>query len=340
MKKLFFFPLAIFVAIGFANAQKVALHSASGVQFFNSVTALQSAYTVAQAGDTIYLPGGSFTPPANFEKQLTIFGAGHYVDSALATGKTFINGNVQLRENADNFYIEGVEVTGNLVLYNNESVNGVTVKRCKINGQFNVVGNLSHPSDNLSFTGNVIVGRINLENAQNVLLSNNIIQNTFQSSNGNLINNNIVLGYIWGYSMDYLFSGNNNALNNNIFIWDGYNADVSGQGNVFNNNLYVELTPNYGTSPIASGNYVGILQANIFLNQTGTAFDYAHDYHLQNPSTYLGTDATQVGIYGGTFPYKEGAVPSNPHFVSKIIAPATDENGMLNVQIKVSAQNN
>ena len=338
MKKTILILVSIAVVMT-VNAQTIALHSSTGVQLFSGNTALSDAYTAAQNNDTLYLQGGSFTPPAKFDKQLMIFGAGHYVDSTLVTGKTFINGNFTLSENADLFYLEGVEVTGNIAFTANHSVNNVVIKRCKINGQFNVTGDLSNPTTNLSLIGNVLMQRINLENIQTSLISNNIIVNTFIYSNGNLINNNIVLGYIYGSSMDYLFFGNNNKLNNNIIIWAGYNANVNGSGNMYNNNLYVEPDPNYGTAYSAAGNYTNIPQSAIFINQTGVTFNYAHDYHLQSPSTYLGTDGTQVGIYGGTFPYKEGAVPSNPHFQLKNIAPTTDANGNLQIQIQVGAQN-
>ncbi len=320
------------------NAQTIALHSSTGVQIFKGNTALANAYTASQSGDTLYLSGHTFTPPASFDKQLMIFGAGHYVDSTLATGKTFINGNVTLNENADLFYLEGVEITGNFTISTNHSVNNVIIKRCKINGTFNALGDLSNPTSNLSLIGNVLMNRLNLENIQNSLLSNNIISNTFQGSNGNMISNNIIMGFIWGSSMDYLFFGSNNTLNNNIILWEGYNANVGGSGNIFNNNLYVEPTPDYGATATSIGNYTGILQSAIFVNQTGNAFDYAHDYHLQAPTSYLGTDGTEVGIYGGTFPYKEGAVPHNPHIQLKNIAPTTDANGDLQIQIQVGAQ--
>ena len=319
------------------NAQNIALHSLTGVQIIKGNTALATAYTQAQNGDTLYLSGGSFTPPAVFDKQITIFGAGHYVDSTIATGKTFINGNITLSENADLFYLEGVEITGNFTISTGHSVNNVVITRCKINGTFNVLGNLSNPTANLSLIGNVLMNRINLENVQNSILSNNIISNTFQSSNGNLISNNIIMGFIWGSSMDYLFFGSNNILNNNIILWEGYNANINGSGNVFNNNLYVEPTPDYGIAATSFANYTGILQTAIFVNQTGTVFNYAHDYHLQTPSTFLGTDGSEVGIYGGTFPYKEGAVPSTPHIIRHSVEPSTSD-GMLNVKIKASAQ--
>ena len=334
----------LFILVAFAisitaNAQQVALHSTGGTQIFKGNTALNLAYTAAQNGDTLYLSGGALTPPANFDKGLNIFGAGHYEDSTQATGKTFINGNVILNENADLFYLEGVEITGNFTISTDNSVNNVIIKRCKVNGTFSALGNLSNPTSNLSLIGNVLISRINLQNIQNSILSNNIIVNTFQNSNGNLISNNIIMGYIWGSSMDYLFTGNNNTLNNNIILWDGYYADASGSGNVFNNNLYVEPTPNYGTGATSNGNYVGVNRDNIFVNQTGAAFNYSHNYHLQAPTTYLGNDGSQISIYGGTFPYKEGAVPLNPHIQVKNIAPTTDANGDLQIQIQVEAQN-
>lgn len=339
MKRQTLLTLTIAIAMTMTmNAQTIALHSSTGVQIIKGNTALATAYTAAQNGDTLYISGHTFIPPGSFDKQLSIFGAGHYVDSTLTTGKTFINGNVTLNENADLFYLEGVEITGNFTISTNHSVNNVIIKRCKINGTFNALGNLSNPTSNLSLIGNVLMNRINLENIQNALLSNNIISNTFQGSNGNMISNNIIMGFIWGSSMDYLFFGSNNTLNNNIILWEGYNANVNGSGNIFNNNLYVEPTPDYGATATSIGNYTGILQSAIFVNQTGTTFNYTHDYHLQAPTTYLGTDGTQVGIYGGTFPYKEGAVPLNPHIQLKNIAPTTDANGDLQIQIQVEAQ--
>ena len=74
------------------------------------------------------------------------------------------------------------------------------------------------------------------------------------------------------------------------------------------------------------------------VNQSGGSFSYTHDYHLVSPTTYLGTDSTQVGIYGGIFPYKTAAVPLNPHISSQSIPMATDVNGMLNININVNAQ--
>lgn len=328
--------ISVLIAFTFSlNAQIIALHSASGVQIFKGNTALALAYSAADNTDTLYLSGGTFFPPTFFDKQLTIFGAGHYADSTLTTGKTFIQGHVILQENADLFYIEGLEITGNLTFTTNHSVNNAKVMRCKISGNTDIVGDLSNSTNNLTLIGNVFIGTVNVQNAITVLISNNIFQNMLFNTYGNYINNNVFLG--GGYASTWtVFTGNNNFLNNNIFL---YTSGLTyGSGNEFNNNLFVKLNPSYGTTATVFNSYEDIPQVSIFVDQTGVAFNYAHNYHLQAPATYLGTDGSEVGIYGGVFPYKEGAVPMNPHIQTKNISSQTNASGELNINISVGAQ--
>jgi hypothetical protein len=315
------------------KAQTIALHTASGVQIIKGNTALATAYALAQNEDTLYLSGGSFTPPAAFDKQLMVFGAGHYADSTVATGKTFINGSVTLSENADLFYMEGVEITASLIFTDYHAVNNVSIKRCKINSTTSIAGNLNTPTTNLSLIGNVFLGHVAIENAQNVMITNNIFQGGLFNSNGNLISNNIFLGQFWIGAWASV-SGNNNQINNNYFPG---NYPVSGDGNTYDSNLFVSGEPYYGTNFTATNSY---LNATLpFVDQSGSTFSYLNNYHLQSPATYTGNDGSQVCIYGGTFPYKEGAVPLNPHIQIKNIAPTTDASGNLQIQIQVAAQN-
>jgi hypothetical protein len=324
-----------------ANAQqKVALHHTGTTTIFSGSNPLIDAYAAAVANDTIYLPGGTFAPPTNFDKKIAIFGAGHYEIATVATGKTFINGGVILRENADNFYLEGVEVNGELTFWTNESVNQVVVKRCKINGTLNVLGNLSIPSTNFGLFGSVVLGNIDLANAQNVLVSNSIIQSKVLNSIGNAFNNNIFMDEQIIYGTEAPINGDNNQVNNNIFTKINYVNLINGNGNVVKNNLCALPTPSFGTLPTVSGNYFAIVQTAIFINHSGNTFKYSEDYHLQNTTSYLGLDGTQVGIYGGLFPSKEGAIPSNPHIETKTIAPQTNAAGELNIQVLVKAQTN
>jgi hypothetical protein len=340
MKTIYFLSF-IFVAVFSTTAQqKVALHHSGTTTIFSGSNPLIDAYTAAVANDTIYLPGGTFAPPANFDKKIAVFGAGHYEIATLATGKTFINGNVILKENADNYYIEGIEINGNFTFSDNESVNQVIIKRCKINGSLNVAGNLSIPSTNFGLFGSVVLGNIDLANAQNVLISNSIIQSRVLNSIGNAFNNNIMMDEYVNYGSEAPINGDNNQVNNNIFIKVNYPNLINGNGNIAKNNLCALSTPSFGTLPTVSGNYLGISQTAIFINHSGSTFKYSEDYHLQNTSSYLGIDGTQVGIYGGVFPYKEGAIPTNPHIETKTVAPQTNASGELNIQVLVKAQTN
>lgn len=336
MKKTLLISILIATAIT-VNAQKVALLHNGVTTIFSSVNPFTDAYTAAVSGDTIYLPGGSFTPPTLINKALTIFGAGHYVDSTMVTGKTYINGGFTLQADADKFYMEGLEINGGVDFTSNESVNQVNIRRCKINTTINIPGNLTKPSTNFSLIGSVVQGNIDLENAQTVLISNSILQGQVVNSNGNLFNNSIWLNNYVSWGTGSTIGGNNNQLNNNIFIRSSPDL-IYGSGNIFIRNLCVHATPGYGTLPTVNNTYPGVDQVNIFVNQTGYVFDYSHNYHLKTPATYLGTDGKEVGIYGGAFPYKEGAVPANPHFITKNIAAKTNINGQLQIQIQVAAQ--
>ena len=288
MKKTFLIVASIAMALT-SNAQKIALHSSSGIQHFEGTTALQSAYTASVAGDTIYLSGGgTYNSPNDIAKSLTIYGAGHYPDSATATGTTTINGNIILRENADNFHMEGVYLTGRFVLNTNEAVDNVTVQYCNL-GSEEVLGSRTNLSNNTLFVNIVCRGTVNIENAQNLALRNSIIANSISNSHGGFFSNNIIMNYI-GSSSRLFAGGSNNYIENNIIFTTNHYNNISNDvsGNTFKNNVMNAETPYLGNfSESSEGNYIAVSQADFFVNQTGTAFDYAHDYHLQDPTTYV-----------------------------------------------------
>jgi hypothetical protein len=94
-----------------------------------------------------------------------------------------------------------------------------------------------------------------------------------------------------------------------------------------------------GGSDISEQNLFSI--TNLFVVPNST-FDYAGNYHLAtgSPAIHAGKGGTDCGIYGGPRPYKEAAVPANPHIRSKTIADNTNAAGQLQVQATVVAQNN
>jgi hypothetical protein len=81
---------------------------------------------------------------------------------------------------------------------------------------------------------------------------------------------------------------------------------------------------------------------NLYINVPVNKFDYSYDFHLAENSIARGAgiEGTDCGIYGGTNPYKEGAVPMNPHIQAISIPSTTDGEGKLHISVKVKAQNN
>ncbi len=330
--------LFLLVPISYFAQRVVALHSTSGAMMYSSTNPFVDAYMDAVDGDTIYLPGGAFTPPTLIDKQLTIIGAGYHPDSTTATFPTLISAVVNIGENADNCHFEGMEFGSDFRVENQASVNNLIVKRCKINGNFQVQGNLTTPCTNFGIVETIFLSNVYGDNLTNSSFNNCFFQNHIIRSYSNIVKNSIF--FRTGTTSSYVTSNSENTTySNNIFL-SSSNYVINGTGNIVYNNLFVGNTPYLGSSPIASNNYLDVPQPTIFVNQTGNTFDYAHDYNLQDPATYLGTDGSQVGIYGGVYPYKAGAVPFNPHIRFKNIAPQTDNNGELSIEIHVGAQNN
>ena len=78
---------------------------------------------------------------------------------------------------------------------------------------------------------------------------------------------------------------------------------------------------------------------NFFTNPTSAGeFRSNYDYRLTSTAAaqYLGTDNTQVGLYGTDNPFTN--VPTNPQITSKEVAKETDANGKLSVKFTVEAQ--
>lgn len=345
MKKQTLLVIIITLTISVAvNAQqKVALQSNGTTTVFGGSNPFTDAYNAASIGDTIYLPGGTIPYPTTINKSIVIIGAGHYPDSTSATGKTVLSGGLTISEDADDLWFEGIEVTGNITITYNHKVDSITISRCKFNDIY-FLGDGVAPCINSRIVECVISGSITLSNCSSGTLSNNVVNGRIINANNIGISNNILLYNATnsgGSSSNVTFNNVDNCfITNNIIFrnWGGASWIYSlSDLNTFANNIF-SVVPNTGTNTFI-GNYNSIDLTTVFMNQSGNVFSYSHNYHLVDPGTYQGLDNTEVGIYGGLFPYKEGSVPQNPHIQFKSIAPTTDASGNLQIQIQVEAQN-
>ncbi len=328
----------LFLCTQALTAQPIAaLHQSGEPQFFSGTDAFQQAYEASVPGATIYLSGGTFVVPDTIAKTITVFGAGHHPDYTGATGKTMLSGSMLLAEGAHDSHFEGLHIINTVTMLFDHRIDNLVFRRCRIDGQVysNHSINYTNFSQNILFTECIFTTHAlhTLRNARNLTISNSILSTSgIYSLNHATIENNIFL-YNTGYLLNqcsYTVVRNNIVANNNAISGGSYNS--------FYNNVFFNLSSIGGSTHYQSNNYFSVERDNFFVDQSGQLFEYTHDYHLRSPEQYTGTDGSQVGIFGGPFPFKEGSVPMIPHIVSKKISHTIDEEGKLQVEIEVSAQ--
>lgn len=333
MKKITLFLIIMFVAVAFSTAQKsVALHSNGTTTIFGGDTPLTQAYTAAITGDTLYVSGGTFSLPVAFNKGLVIIGAGYHPEYTDTTQKTYIYnpGGITLGHDASNTYLEGLEFSHSLGVSTGVITN-FTIIRCKFNAALSCTGP-SIPTY-ATITQCDISGVLQLNGVANSLISNCIIRNRLTYSSNNTIKNNIFTMVSGSVVLDY---SDTNIFWNNIFSYNGGAIISNSTNNNFQYNIFPLANQSLGSSPTDLNNYKAIDLSTVYVNAS------EGDYHLlpDASTTYLGDDGTEVGLFGGVLPFKEGAIPINPHISQKSIQTTTDSNGLLNISFTVEAQQN
>lgn len=324
---------------------------------------LQAAIDAASAGDTIYVSGSPISyGNITITKQLTLIGAGYNPDNQ--HGYATKIGTLNLSEaglpypsTSDGTSIIGFDISG---IHNNsyQGCDDITVERNRIQGL-----TINGKSDNHS-TGWIIVNNI-FSIAYNAYLhGNSYVFNT-------IIANNIITGenyYSYGIFTD--FSNGTVIIKNNLFL--DCDPAFSGLSNVtLSNNIFFGASVGNSTSQADyctflnnisyGGTYTSFSYGtntavdNIedtspdFVSVSGQSFDYSYDYHLQgtSPGKNAGSDGTDIGIYGGSYPLPSGgdvpwqtsAMPAIPQIMQLDILNSTlPADSTLRVRIKARIQ--
>ncbi len=314
MKAIFYTTVLFLVCFGVKAQNLISVQNTGTPTFFLKIT---EAIESAQDGDTIYLPGGSFED-CTINKRIHLVGVGHNPETTKATLVTFVP-SIQFVAGSSGSTLTGIRTSGISFGNGTDEIKNLIISRCNIgNSSFN------NKCSNISFIQNIISSIYGNGTARDISFSNNKISalGSFEYCS---FRNNIILNipgsvYLSVFENNYLRVSSyvsNCILNNNIsyYSFDILNTNV-GANNLFNQDA-----------------------GSIFVKDDST-FDYGNDYHLKAscPGKNAGKDGTDIGIYGGAFPWKEGSIPFNPHFETIQISPKTDANGNLNVNIKVTAQ--
>jgi hypothetical protein len=359
MKRIFYLLALVFA---FTNANKaqnlIAVEHGSATSFYADI---DTAFMQAQNGDKVYLPGGNFatrSSTGNFQinKQLQIIGVGWNIDSNTTTLNTVFLNDIELKPGSIGSTLSGINLTGrNIVIY--DSVNNISIVRCSINA-LTIGSNNNLPPTNISLIQDVLralmIYNTQYSSSPSILVINSFIGdlsdlNLFRSAQPSTFWNGIVCknSIIWSKSQayNYLLGNIMNSTFENCFITNGNTFDPNFNNGNYNN--FKNCVFNFSLSYISNNNLISNCFFNepidsMFILKTGSTFNKNDNYNLKPNSSFRnsGTDGTDIGIYGGSFPWKDGALPATPHIQWKNIKNKTDANGNLPVQIKVKAQDN
>lgn len=287
-----------------AQESRVAtLQHGSGIQAFYGENALSEAHEAAVDGDVITLSSGNFKG-CDINKAITIRGEG--MDKTYITGSTFNipNGSVYT------LLLEGLRYTGNLTFRGTDGTEKVIVSKCflnSINVYFNRCNATVVQSKILPTAFAATFGTY-AQNASNVTCVNSILYHLLCQT-GRFDVQNCVLT-----SIDYAHNFNQSSIKNSIIC-----CSQSLDGTNTSSHCLVKE----GSSGFADSWFVNSMD-DIFTD----------NYHLTESAaaTYIGTDGTEIGIYGGMYPYD--VTPDYP-LVKRLDVIGSHKDGKLNVKINV-----
>jgi hypothetical protein len=328
MKKLFLFVAGMLFAVtSFAQNTVVAsLSHGTNVTYFYGADALKQAEPVAESGDIISLSGGTFNG-TDITKAITLRGAG--IDSA---EPTYIIGNFNIwipTEDANRFTMEGIRCTG--TMYTKGTFANPYFVKCQFVSLQNATE--SDAVTDQMFVNCKITDHVNVGGNNTVTFLNSYVTAIGKYQNGDITVVNCIV------NQRSLRGLTQSTWNNCIIFCNRYSEDyLPADAQVTNC-----ITPKYN-----GGNHAYDIYRNL-VSHPGTAeFEYATTFKAftgnysdtesfemtdEGKAKYLGTDGTEIGLYGGMKPYSSR--PSYPLITTMTVGNATDTEGQLSVTIGI-----
>ena len=347
MKKILMTWVVAVFAVLQAQAQSsvIALLSHEGnVTTFNGATGLQKAHEAAVNGDVITLSSGTFHA-VDITKGVTVRGAGMMPDTLMGTEPTVVSGNfnIDMEEAGDDAAtsFEGIHFNGDFIftIY----ANNVTFNKCILSsiGYYNYSDtNYTRTMNNVTIISSRVWDSVMVPNNGNAVCRNSYINYPY-SHDGNSSNFEFTNCVISTSQPEYLKTS---ILKNCILIDRGSSSSAGYRmpgtntvsyciGFAFGNDGSKPFT-NISTSTCWT--MVKSELPNVFKTYTGT-YDNYETFELTDSAaaTYIGSDGTQVGMYGGSTPYTATPSVSGLQVTKFQVAPKSDSEGRLSIDIEV-----
>lgn len=301
------------------DSRVATLQHGSNFRAYYGTDALWLAHTDAANGDVITLSEGDFTG-FQITKALTIRGEGMY--------KTTIGNSPSFsipKESTHPLFLEGLGLTNSAGISGNDGSGVAIISKCYTYNSTNTFSITTCKATILESNFYTISGwgaHLKANSNSNITIINSILPGIGYSNNGRFFIQNCVISG----TMSTVHSSIENSIIFGVSNLDGTNTTshclVKADSSGFSDSWYIATTapePDpWGETPEV------VLWNDLF---TG-------NYHLtaEASQNYKGTDGTEVGIYGGAYPYD--ITPDYP-LVKNIEVKGIHENGKLSVKINV-----
>lgn len=336
-KALLVLFVTFFATMSFAQQQLATLNHNGNITVYYGQTALLQAHNAAVNGDIITLSPGLFEI-STITKAITIRGAGMFQNSSLGVEPTYLNISTKLNIPSDtNHYlvIEGVHFRYS-VLFNH--VSNPRFIKCKFSGSF------SKDNSNSSIDGamfiNCILNSFYCNNSTNTTFINSVIL-LLDNGPANLMNciagidQNSLSQKMIQNSILYSSSGSAPSLLNGNGCYNSIGINTYSSYSTYFNLTNMAGHALYNKNPFNTV-FKHFNRTNDILNGYTNYYD-GISFELQDDiaSTILGDDSTQVGIYGGAYPFDPNV--RNPQIRRCNVSNRSTADGKLAVDIEVVA---
>lgn len=325
---------SVFTGNAFAQGSLLATLNHEGtISTFYGATAWKQAHDAAVNGDVVTLSSGNFVA-VDITKAITVRGAGMGLDTTAGIEPTIITGDFKINIADAGSYrltLEGI-YSNHTITYLN-AVNPLFLK-CRLK-EFSYYGNgYSNVCvlKDASFIHCRIVDGLSLLKDCSASCVNSVIQDpySYSSSTSNFEFTNCCLRGDMGRVSSSSFK--------NCIISDNSNDHyINSSCTAYN---CVCLTANNYFRYITNATNKSLTDYTAFF-KTYTGADLekldSETFELTDEAKtkYLGTDGTEVGIYGGNLPFDP--TPSNPQITKCNVASKSTADGKLSVDIEVRA---
>ena len=346
MKRFIFFALVLMGSIGATtvSAQSTVIATLShegNITTFYGAPALKQALNAAVDGDIITLSPGTFQA-ADINKSITLRGAGYVLNTETHTEPTIISGDFRI-SGTNGLTIEGIYHNAQM-RYDCYSVDLINTNAKFIKCKFT---SIDSERNYYNIAGLVDAQFINCKIINFIYLSYN--------SNASLINCIVNNPHMYGENENSYYNFQNCVITgldaNNYASWRLHRSSF------YNCIIYVNTHTNWSLSstnsgynnlcintdghqkffsaiPTSTNNSYETDFTKVFKDYTGTySDDLSFELTDEAKQKYVGSDGTEIGIYGGVMPFDP--TPSNPQITKLNVASKSTANGKLSVDITV-----